>query len=321
MKTRNETMTISVIVPAFNAAAELPRLLEAMALQTHRRFEAIVVDDGSRDNTAELAEIAGWRVLRMPFNQGPAACRNAGAAVSRGDILVFTDVDCRPEADWLAHLIDGLVKDDRAAAVMGRVRIEGSNTLGQAIAALGFPAGGSTGFEKIWPVDAGGFTTSLSTCNCAVRREVFDAVGGFDTGFPYAGGEDSLLAYRLVNGDRCIRFCPQAVVWHAARDRWGEFVRWQFRRGISARIFYSKVARRRRFISLRLWSMHNILSTWVGHRLFPLILVLMATSAAVQAAGFFWARRRQAGNTDLTRSRRSGVPQVIEKTEGLKLST
>ena len=293
MKTRNKTITISLIVPAFNAAAELPRLLEAMTIQTHRPLEAILVDDGSGDNTAALAEIAGWRVLRMPFNQGPAACRNAGAAAAKGDVLVFTDVDCRPEADWLAHLIDGLVEDDRTAAVMGRVRIEGSNTLGQAIAALGFPAGGSTGFEKIWPVDAGGFTTSLSTCNCAVRREAFDAVGGFDTGFPYAGGEDSLLAYRLVDGGRRIRFCPQVVVWHAARDRWGQFVRWQFRRGVSARIFSTKVERRRRFVSLRLWSMRNILSTWAGHRLFPLILVLLGTSAVVQVAGFFWARRRR----------------------------
>jgi cellulose synthase/poly-beta-1,6-N-acetylglucosamine synthase-like glycosyltransferase len=285
-------MTISLIVPAFNAAAELPRLLEALAAQTHRDFEAILVDDASRDNTAELAAAAGWHVIRMPVNRGPAACRNAGANAATSEVLVFTDSDCRPEADWLERLTEGL-RDDRASAVMGRVHIEASNRLGQAIAALGFPAGGSTGFEKIWPVDTDGFTTSLSTCNCAIRRTAFEAAGRFDTGFPYAGGEDSLLAYRLIDGGRRIRFCPQALVWHAARDRWGDFVRWQFRRGVSAYLFSTKVVRRRGFLSLRFWSTRNIIKTWAGHRLFPQILLLLAASVVVQAAGFFWGRCRR----------------------------
>jgi len=252
------------------------------------------VDDGSSDDTAAVAGALGWPVIRLPANRGPAAARNAGAAAARGRVLAFTDADCRPAPEWLARLVEGL-DDGRAAAVMGRVRIDPSNRFGQAVAALGFPAGGSTGFEKIWPVDADGFTRSLSTCNCALHRKTFAALGGFDTGFPYPGGEDSLLAHHLVATGGRIRFCPRAVVRHEARDRVDGFLRWQFRRGVSSYLFAAKMPRRGRFVSLRRWSTGNVLRTWAGHRLFPLILALLAASIVVQGAGFLWGRIRKAG--------------------------
>ena len=286
------TVRLSVIVPAFNAASDLPRLMAALAAQTYPAEDVILVDDASTDATARLAADAGIRVVSMPVNRGPAACRNAGVAAASGDVLVFTDADCRPEPDWLERLRAGL-DAGRADAVMGRVFIEPSGVTGRAIAALGFPAGGSIGFEKIWPVDDEGFTVSLSTCNCAVSRKALVAAGGFDTGFPYAGGEDSLLAYRLIGAGRRIRFCPEAVVWHAAREDLGEFIRWQFKRGISARIFSEKVARLRGYVSLRLWSTRNILQACVGQRLFPLVLMLFIASAGLQVAGFISAGFQQ----------------------------
>lgn len=68
-----------------------------------------------------------------------------------------------------------------------------SNLLGDSISALGFPAGGAIVFDKIWKVNQDGFTDSLSTCNCAVKKDIFQKMGGFDDSFPFPGGEDSFL--------------------------------------------------------------------------------------------------------------------------------
>ena len=106
---------------------------------------------------------------------------------------------------------------------MGKIVLLPSNFLGDSISALGFPAGGSIGFDKIWKVDAKGFTDSLSTCNCAIRKDAFEKIGGFDESFPFPGGEDSLLAYNLRNLNYRIKYCTNIVVYHAARDSFRGF--------------------------------------------------------------------------------------------------
>ena len=84
---------ISVIIPAYNAAETLPESLESVGRQSRPADEIIVVDDGSNDRTAEIAEGAGTVVLRMPTNRGaPYAC-NAGIDASRGELLAFLDAD------------------------------------------------------------------------------------------------------------------------------------------------------------------------------------------------------------------------------------
>jgi GT2 family glycosyltransferase len=235
-----------------------------------------------------VAARRGAKVIRMPENRGPAAARNAGAAVARGNALAFTDSDCRPTPPWTAAIARRL-GNSTEDAIMGRVVLGPSSRLGNAISALGFPAGGSVGFEKIWKVDRRGYTTSLSTCNCAVRRSVFTQLGGFDTGFPYAGGEDSLLAHHLVRAGFRIRYSPDVVIHHAARDRLGDFARWQYKRGKSSYIFFRKVSGQGRFVRLRGWSVKNVLhQAWKDRRLTG-ILGLMVMGYTAQAMGFMAA--------------------------------
>ena len=88
---------VSVIIPARNAARTLPSCLRALAGQTlaQGRFEVIVVDDGSTDETAAVAAEHGARVVQIA-NVGPASARNQGVEAAEGSILVFTDADCAP---------------------------------------------------------------------------------------------------------------------------------------------------------------------------------------------------------------------------------
>ena len=95
---------ISVIVPAFNAEDTITPCVNSILKNTLAPLECLVVDDGSTDQTAERAEAAGARVLRLAGNMGPGLARNQGAKVARGHCLAFTDADCEVPLDWLATL-------------------------------------------------------------------------------------------------------------------------------------------------------------------------------------------------------------------------
>lgn len=90
---------VSVVIPAYNAAALLPRAIASVAAQTMRDVEVLVVDDASSDNSADAAEglLRGLglthQVLRQTRNGGPAVARNAGVAMARGDYVAFLDAD------------------------------------------------------------------------------------------------------------------------------------------------------------------------------------------------------------------------------------
>ena len=178
-------------------------------------------------------------------------------------------------------------------AVMGKVVLMPSTLLGDSISALGFPAGGAIGFDKIWKVDSEGFTNSLSTCNCAIRKNAFEKIGEFDESFPFPGGEDTLLAYDLRKFNYRIKYCPDVVVYHAARNSFRGFLKWQFRRGISSFIFSTKVAKKSSFLSLRIWSTGNILKTYRHHKIFPMVLFMLGIGVFVQFLGFLFAKNKR----------------------------
>jgi len=100
--------TLSVIVPAHNAAGMLPRSLGGLRNSDlpRDRWELIVVDDGSSDETSLIAARYADTVVTLPGHaHGPAYARNRGFEVSRGDIIVFTDADCVAHPDMLSRFV------------------------------------------------------------------------------------------------------------------------------------------------------------------------------------------------------------------------
>jgi glycosyltransferase involved in cell wall biosynthesis len=112
--------TISVIVPAFRAAAVLPRVLAPlMAMKARGEVaEVIVVDDVSPDDTAAVAERLGAKVMVMPKNGGPGGARNLAATVAVGDVLWFVDSDVIAWDDG-ARRIAEVMSDPEVGAVFG----------------------------------------------------------------------------------------------------------------------------------------------------------------------------------------------------------
>lgn len=211
---------VSVIVPAYNAAATLPSCLAALAAQDYPRdrYEVIVVDDGSTDDTAAIAAAAGVRVIRQA-NAGPAAARNAGAAVAQGELLLFTDADCAPVPGWIAALVAPLA-DPQVAGAKGAYLTRQRGVV---------PRFTQLEYEDRYDRMAGAETIDfVDTYSAAYRRDVFQANRGFDTIFPTASVEDQELSFRLAEKGYRLVFVPKAQVYHRHNPTLHAYIRRKF---------------------------------------------------------------------------------------------
>ncbi|HEY3728274.1 MAG TPA: glycosyltransferase family A protein [Solirubrobacteraceae bacterium] len=203
---------VSVIVAARDAEPTLPRTLRALAgQQVDGAHEVIVVDDGSRDRTAQLAMQAGGpvRVIRQP-PLGPAAARNRGVSEAGGSRLAFCDADVFPAPGWLQAGIDALRVAD---LVQGRVVPDPEAVLGP--------------FDRtLWINSQVGL---WETANLFVTRAAFEAAGGFEEWISPARGkalaEDVWFGYRALRAGARPAFCPAALAHHAVFPRaWPGYV-------------------------------------------------------------------------------------------------
>jgi len=278
-------MKISVVIPAYNDSRKLERLLVSLKKQTFKDFEIIVVDDASADNTYDVAKKYANKVIRNNRNQGPAITRNIGIKNSDSSIIAFTDSDCEASLNWLENILNHF-SDKKISALMGRIFVPKSTFLGDAISALGFPAGGHIGFEKIWHVTKDGFTDHLSSCNMALRKELFKKNGLFDEKFTFPGAEDTEFSHRLAKNGIKIKYCPSAVIMHEPRAELSSFVKWQVTRGRSNYQFKKKIGRVDGFIKLRIWSSKNIIKAYIFDMKIILILPLLLLSFILQQYGY-----------------------------------
>ena len=201
-------LRVSVIVPFRNARHQLPALVDALEQQTCARelFEVVWIDDGSRDDGR--AWLSGrvpssWHVVGHAASRGSYAARNTGLRVASGENLAFTDVDCRPQHDWIERGLASLASVPRLA---GRIQIElsAAPSTAELVDAGRF-------FRQQRYVEEGFGTTA----NLFVRRSVFDAAGLFDERL--RSGGDYEFGLRCSRAGFPIEYAEQVVVKHAAR--------------------------------------------------------------------------------------------------------
>ena len=198
-------MRVSVVVPTFRRPELLGRCLAALARQSFEgEWEIIVADDANEPACRHLVErlvatIPRLRYVGVTGRHGPAAARNRGWRLARGEIIAFTDDDCLSDSGWLAAGLEPF-HDELVVAVTG-----------QTIVPLP-PA--PTDHERN---TAGLESSEFITANCFCRRTALEAVGGFDEQFTTAWREDSDLHFRLLDtGGKIVRQSA-AVVVHPAR--------------------------------------------------------------------------------------------------------
>lgn len=208
---------VSVIVCTHNGERWLGGCLQAIASLRYPAYETIVVDDGSTDLTAAVADSYGVRVIRTE-NQGLSAARNVGLLAARGDYVAYIDDDAYPDRDWLRFLVGAFGSSDHAAIGGPNLPPAGDD----AIAACVANAPGGPVHVLLSDSEA----EHIPGCNMAFRRADLVEIGGFDEQFRTAG-DDVDVCWRLAGHGRSLGFHPAAVVWHHRRDTIRAYLRQQ----------------------------------------------------------------------------------------------
>jgi O-antigen biosynthesis protein len=200
---------VSVVVCAYNAADTLEDCLASLDKLTYPDFEVIVVNDGSRDATGDIARRhSRVRLIEVP-NAGLSAARNVGLAEATGVIVAYTDADTRVDRDWLTFLVQPFVTSDVVGSGGPNIVPKDDPPIAQCIARA---PGGPTHVlldDRI--------AEHVPGCNMAFRRDALLAIGGFNPIYLRAG-DDVDVCWRLQARGWKIGFSAAALVWHHHRS-------------------------------------------------------------------------------------------------------
>jgi len=241
---------VSVAVAAYNSEATIARCIGALQKLDYPSFEVIVVDNASTDRTRELAaahvaqppsavgnhqkaqDTAEGRCGTRPVAQvkvlderrrGWPAARNRAWHYSQAPLVANIDADCFAEPPWLRELVAALLADPKAGCAVGRTKVEPGTTLAERFYADCDPFN----IEKYvkGTARAAGRACPWGGGNNCFRREVIEAVGGYDA-LTYTSGADREYHKRFEEqtGYRTV-YAPAALIWHVARGSVGEFFR------------------------------------------------------------------------------------------------
>jgi GT2 family glycosyltransferase len=208
---------VSVVVCSYNGARTIRETLDGLRRLRYPRYEVIVVDDGSTDETAAIAREYGVRVISGP-NCGLSHARNVGLRAARGEIVAYIDDDAWPDPHWLTYLALGFVRTPHGAIGGPNVPPPSDGDVAACVA----NAPGGPAHVLISDVEA----EHVPGCNMAFRKRCLEAIDGFDPRFRRAG-DDVDVCWRMRAHGFTIGFSPTAVVWHHRRDSVGAYVRQQ----------------------------------------------------------------------------------------------
>jgi glycosyltransferase involved in cell wall biosynthesis len=291
--TKDKAPFFSVIVPTYNRPRQLTSCLKALSRLNYPRdrFEVIVIDDGSERRLDAI--VASFRkridaVLLTQPHRGPAAARNRGAAIAKGQYLAFTDDDCEPGPDWIKAL--SIRFDKMSEQIVGGKTLNGHTgnayaTVTQMVTDyLIHHSGGYLGQKRFFPSN-----------NLAIPADCFHRMGGFNTDFPFGAGEDRELSQRFLDHDYQLVYAPEVIVYHFHRFTLETFLRRHFDYGRGSFQFHQVRARRlnqRIMLESKRFYLNLLLYPLSKGRGFKPILfgVLVALSQVANAAGHFWER-------------------------------
>ena len=186
---------ISVVVAVRNEALTIFSLLEDLAAQDYKKYEIIVVNDHSDDDTAWVVSRFGLQNLKLLQSKGDGkkAALATGVRQAKGSIIVTTDADCSVPPGWLKS-VQARFKNPAAMMVFGGVRMEGEDTFADSLQALEF----SSLIGAAASTAALGFPSLCNGANLAYRKKVFMEVQGYQGNLQTPSGDDEFLMRKVM---------------------------------------------------------------------------------------------------------------------------
>lgn len=239
---------MSVIVCTYRGSATLVECLDSLVALEYPNYEVILVNDGSDERVSELTSTYDSIREIAIDHQGLSAARNIGAKEASGDVFVYTDDDCIAEPDWLTWIAKQFLEDDNLGCAGGPNIPPEPETDMQAriIAAPGGPSHVLLSDNR---------AEHLPGCNLAVRREVFEEVGGFNPIFR-AAGDDVDFCWRVMEAGYELGFHAAAFVWHHRRFTPGAYLRQQVGYGKAEALLLPLHSKRFRGLGGAVWNGH-----------------------------------------------------------------
>jgi glycosyltransferase involved in cell wall biosynthesis len=193
LSVKRRSARVTVVIPAYNASDFLDRCLDSLEAQTFRDFEIVVVDDGSTDATAKIAQMRDGVHLIRQQNRGPGAARNEGCRDRESDFLAFIDADDTWAPTRLELLVAAADSDCETTFVTSNARV---------VDPSGVEIGLFYSEEFQFPPKERQLELiarhNFVFTSCLVRRSSFEEVGGFSTDEEFVGAEDYDLWLRMI---------------------------------------------------------------------------------------------------------------------------
>lgn len=208
----------SVVITAYNAAADLLPCLDGLLGQDYPNFEVILVDNASTDDTPALIQPyeGQIRLVTLPVNRAITGGYNAGAAVAHGEVFIFINADTVPQPGWLRELVRPLFEDSTIGMTTSRILLYDAphliNTCGNDLTWTGLTVcRGLNELATQWQLPSD--VVAVSGAAFAIRRSLFETIGGFDETFEFYLDDTDLSLRGHLAGYR-IRFAPDSTILH-----------------------------------------------------------------------------------------------------------
>lgn len=216
------TPMVSVVVCARDDDRTIAECLESIGRLQYPNYELIVVDEGSRDRSSEIAAVSsGARLIRASC-AGFGAARNAAVRAARGELIAFTRADCVVDPDWLTLAVHAMLDcglDGCCGPIYSSPELDGLVT--RIIASLDCRTSRPATGDRV---------VELADGNMIVRKVPLLDAGGFDPRFDDIGGDIDLSA-RMIDAGMALGWCPAGFVWRRGGNRFGEFYHRQITQG------------------------------------------------------------------------------------------
>lgn len=208
---------VDVVIPHLNDRDRLEQCLALLHSQSYPAdsFHVTVVDNGSKRPIDDLVAAFPLASVTLEAERGCGSARNRGVASTSGDILAFTDSDCRPDPDWILNAVNRLTHED-IDIIAGNIKVFCAEDARPTDVEL---------FDKVFGFEARRYAERkhfATGANIVVPRAVFEKIGPFRNGLL---PEDLEWGRRAHGMGLRIRFAPDVLIRHPARRTWAELKR------------------------------------------------------------------------------------------------